>query len=998
MLSSVVVYRSLSHTTPQRPAYIIRVYLLSPKEKSSRYTIVTVTPHSHATHARVLFTLLGVAVCSALIVLCVYVMQHISHHTSLSATPTAHAQTTVSGTELCPLKNDLFLNPFNKDSAHHRPIGTGARYADDNHPAVRDWVTKGSRFNINVATGPFGLLMTEAPPNGPIIRVNVEPGGSGSGLPADVRFPVGGVDPNYPQRRDGNIAIFDRVTNRFQHIRHYQWNNGRPTGLQYRIYDPRTLGHPTRMGERIGTSASGVASPFGILRGVEVSTPGMPIRHALQMAIPGRGDRIMLSREIILPAATLDNFCNPRNSRNNPSYCTGNIPYGSLWALPPNVNLDAMGLSEPGKRLAEAIRDYGVYVVDDGNGPALRADQNFTPALRNQLVSDTEKFYPLMRMVLNSAWQPGGGPAGGGTPIAPNCAFDAPDDGSAPTTTQVPDSVAGGGAQAGTGTTQPGAGVPGVVVGSPSAPPVVCHLIGPNSTPPRGYGAPYNIFSGRSMLIEGRCRQEATEVIVGDRQRSTYVFGMSYYWNGTEWVEVSLAGDQPQGAWFVGRATGSFPRLANRMWYVAYTCHNTDNGWRCGCINQACRESRWQVQGFMTNFPDIPQPAPSAGGGIATGGVSDTVAGGGQSGGGTAYTGGSGTAECPLKNDLFLNPFNKDSAHHRPIGTGAVYAGESHPVTQVWKKVSRISINNPSPHGTAFAVAENNHPTVTLTHRSCPRWNHNPSGSGFPLSLRLPPNFPPNFSGEDCWDNAGAILDRSSGTIREFYELNPNSRTASLVRSYDVRGTGHATQLGQRVGMTATGMSTIVGAVRGHELEAIGQPIRHAYHLAIPATTVQASNTGLPQLLSRNIQWPATTADTSSRNIANNNGPIPYGALLAIPPVSKGGPDLSTLGLSEPGLRMAEAMRDYGVYVIDNASGVVLRSTDVLGGNIGTQARADMRTIAPYLRLVTNSVTGATAAVVPGDTLRYNGGSIGTPTWPAGGGQPIAPNCAFDAP
>ena len=42
-------------------------------------------------------------------------------------------------------RDDWFYNPFNEHSAHHRPIGTGAVYADEQHPAVQDWLQGTSR-------------------------------------------------------------------------------------------------------------------------------------------------------------------------------------------------------------------------------------------------------------------------------------------------------------------------------------------------------------------------------------------------------------------------------------------------------------------------------------------------------------------------------------------------------------------------------------------------------------------------------------------------------------------------------------------------------------------------------------------------------------------------------------------------------------------------------------------------------------------------------------
>jgi hypothetical protein len=313
----------------------------------------------------------------------------------------------------------LFLNPFNSDSAHHRPIGTGADYASSSHPATRDWL-KASKFGINSGDTPWGLYVVEAESNDPVLKVNARSGTNGSRLPANVRFPKGGVDVHFPNGKDGNIAIYDRGGNSFQHLREYSWGNGKPVAGQFRDYDPRGLGHGRKMGERIGTSASGVAAPFGILRGHEINVPGHKIEHALQMVVPARaGCAVMLSKDIKLPATSRDGFASdPKNN-------TGNIPYGGLMALPPNVDIGKLGLSEPGRRLAEGIRNYGIYVVDNGGcgAGALRADQNINSQVMSQLARDIPKIYPYIRMVLNNDVL-GNPVAGGGTALAPNCAFD----------------------------------------------------------------------------------------------------------------------------------------------------------------------------------------------------------------------------------------------------------------------------------------------------------------------------------------------------------------------------------------------------------------------------------------------------------------------------------------------------------------------------------------------------------------------------------------------
>ncbi len=138
--------------------------------------------------------------------------------------------------------------------------------------------------------------------------------------------------------------------------------------------------------------------------------------------------------------------------------------------------------------------------------------------------------------------------------------------------------------------------------------------------------------------------------------------------------------------------------------------------------------------------------------------------------------------------------------------------------------------------------------------------------------------------------------------------------------------------------------------------------------------------------------------DANAGQPGENLGYIPYGGLMAIPPVEKGGPDLNKLGLSPPGLRLAEALRDYGAYAVDGGPMPIIRTTENFPPSLYNQLHFtlsdDLKKIYMEMRLVLNSVEGATARMRP--NWGYEG-FIGTPTWPAGGGEPIAPNTAIDA-
>lgn len=356
---------------------------------------------------------------------------------------------------------DWFANPFSAESAHHRPIGTGAVYADDDHPAMKDFRRHFSAIGINPGYRPWGCGIWESTADDPEFSVNhfaLVDRGNPERFPVTLRLPL---DMVMLQRRnasgnfDGVLVVFDRVTETAHQFRQFNWNDetptpdSRPTAGSYVTWDIQGKGHGNFLMDRVGTSASGVAGAFGILRGWELKKPGHAIGHALQMAIPRKNEgEMMLGREVWWPAVSTDG-----DARTNETHNTGNVPYGSLWALPPEEkggpDLTTLGLSEMGMRLAECIRDYGIYVVDGGGQPAIRADQDVSTELARALKSETAKIYPYIRMILNSVpdegkvvfqvgdnpYNPTGGtnrqiipgefPAGGGEPLAPSMAIDA---------------------------------------------------------------------------------------------------------------------------------------------------------------------------------------------------------------------------------------------------------------------------------------------------------------------------------------------------------------------------------------------------------------------------------------------------------------------------------------------------------------------------------------------------------------------------------------------
>ncbi|MFO1242642.1 MAG: hypothetical protein U1E36_05505 [Rickettsiales bacterium] len=279
---------------------------------------------------------------------------------------------------------------------------------------------------INVGL-PYGKPMYEGIVSDPYTRIGWNGLEAGRGLPIDIHVPAAAQIPGMPDT-DGTIVIFDRTTLMGTQLRKYTWGAGRPTassGIQTSFIG---LGHPASPtgSAREGPSASGTSVIFGLIRGFEICTPGYPIEHITEMFMPGKGDtrfHVLLNREWMWPANGHDGFC---DSGSHGRSCTGPIKYGQLLAIPRNIDLTALGLTEPGYRMAVSWQRYGVRVNDDGAPVGMRADQDLALCSdkKNELLNDIRnKLYPLLRAVLNDSQDQAA--SGGGNPIAPNCAIDA---------------------------------------------------------------------------------------------------------------------------------------------------------------------------------------------------------------------------------------------------------------------------------------------------------------------------------------------------------------------------------------------------------------------------------------------------------------------------------------------------------------------------------------------------------------------------------------------
>lgn len=168
------------------------------------------------------------------------------------------------------------------------------------------------------------------------------------------------------------------------------------------------------------------------------------------------------------------------------------------------------------------------------------------------------------------------------------------------------------------------------------------------------------------------------------------------------------------------------------------------------------------------------------------------------------------------------------------------------------------------------------------------------------------PHWPASVDPAEGLDGHADIVDPEAGIIHSFYKLTRvDDRWCAKQYAWtrlDGRGWGDPAHYFQ--GARAAAVPTMGGLVRRHELEEGAGPIRHALAISLTFNGLSADP---------GYVFPATSADAG---LNNNNGRIPEGALLMLPP------DFDTSKIDDARLRrIADALKVYGGYVVDRNVG-----------------------------------------------------------------------------
>jgi hypothetical protein len=293
---------------------------------------------------------------------------------SVTVRATAMDGTGVKGQKNILIKNqyktearDPYLWPFAQNSIWNMPIGSNAKY----EPANLEIPTKGM-----LTLDEDYIVLTPDAPEMKIYWCSVRWGDGDRCIP------------NQPLNLQANMPIPQSFV-----VSPTTWDGGKPNaGIAVLLKDKRTIwqsqpfAHCTQGGDATtgyvyadnqdlygpGYYGSHGGSRLSVLGGSirthELSPTSGPIRHAIKMNICGKKNFYYdaVNKGFRWPALAADAAAPTDYGKDRTTPAVPECRMGALMAIPATVTIESMGLeTQPAKMLAQALQDYGGYVVDD---------------------------------------------------------------------------------------------------------------------------------------------------------------------------------------------------------------------------------------------------------------------------------------------------------------------------------------------------------------------------------------------------------------------------------------------------------------------------------------------------------------------------------------------------------------------------------------------------------------------------------------------------------
>lgn len=282
--------------------------------------------------------------------------------------------TFATGQAAPPPFTDWFNYPFARTDVANRPIPATATFEPDGGTMTTTLQAEGGSA-VNSTNWSFAFY--QAADTDPIATVTDPTTGA---VRATIPIPVGAVTTGGTDKHMGVVLPDGYTAHEF-----YKMTQVSATAWTSPYHVTNDL---RSTGLNKGVRASGTSIFWGPLRKPELAAN--LIEHTLVMAIPATA----LQDPQVWPARLEDNA--------GPTTYTGTIPMGSLFAIPPTVNLTALGLTARGLAVARALQDYGAYVMLQAATVALYAELGTPTAQVTELVNAWSTVRPLLRAVTNN--------------------------------------------------------------------------------------------------------------------------------------------------------------------------------------------------------------------------------------------------------------------------------------------------------------------------------------------------------------------------------------------------------------------------------------------------------------------------------------------------------------------------------------------------------------------------------------------------------------------
>lgn len=240
-----------------------------------------------------------------------------------------------------------------------------------------------------------------------------------------------------------------------------------------------------------------------------------------------------------------------------------------------------------------------------------------------------------------------------------------------------------------------------------------------SETPYAGNYAPaWDVFDAlHRLLISTTCPTSGNDITitVGRGDAHQVVSKNAYAFENGTWHPITLSGTAFADGWLLGSGTASYSAIATTgpMFIAAYACTYMNDAWKCGCRDQTCALSYWQLQAYKGNVPPAGTTGTTGSSG-STSGVTGTVGstgttGTGTTGGTTGTTGTSGTTGGGTGGSPIGGPLPEDSFFASATWQAGI--GLTRPATPATLSAT-IGAANP---GDTVILAPGNYATITIS-------------------------------------------------------------------------------------------------------------------------------------------------------------------------------------------------------------------------------------------------------------------------------------------